>query len=217
MTNRREFLHMGVAALSLPIAARAGISAAAPSDESAPQGSHAPTEPVAAEPLYKILFDERFPASTSFADELKRHGLTPEAIRGDITDVWFNDLYYRWKQQPVAIAGLTAPGAIFCLEMLARDAGMQVVMRADHRFSMCQTSNGARVEHEVWAPGNAVAKADALRASGEHWPTTMAEMVMRFPAHREAHRKAKFSAPAPIVNGNTEHLVTWVIAPQRRA
>lgn len=217
MTNRREFLHIGMAALSLPIAARAGISPVAPPDKVQTPETLSPIETPAGEPLYKIFFDERFAACTIFAEELKLRGRTPDPIRGDITDVWFNDLYYRWKQQPVAIAGLTAPGPIFCLEMLARDAGMRVVMRADHRLSTQIHGTDASMVHEISAPGNVVAEAEALQSSGESWPARMAEIVMRFPAQCEPQRAAKFAAEVPIGSGNTDHLVTWVIAPLRRA
>jgi hypothetical protein len=37
-----------------------------------------------------------------------------------------------WTKQPVAIAGLTAHGPLFCLERLAWDHGMRVVFRAEH-------------------------------------------------------------------------------------
>ena len=52
-------------------------------------------------------------------------------IRGDITDLWFHDLDPQWKKQPVAIAGLTAHGPLFCLERLAWDHGMRVVSRVE--------------------------------------------------------------------------------------
>ena len=117
MASRREFLQAGLAASVLPIAASAG--------ESAPEAlDKAPS-------FYKVVFDERFPASVAFAGEMKKLGMPVHGIKGDITDLWYYDLYERWKQGPVAIAGLTAHGALFCLERLAWDHGMRVVYRAD--------------------------------------------------------------------------------------
>ena len=81
---------------------------------------------VATSPLYKVIFDERFPASVAFANQAQRQGLPVHAIRGDITSLWFHDLDLRWKQGPAAIAGLTDPNALFCLDLLARDKGMRV-------------------------------------------------------------------------------------------
>ncbi|MGH9685861.1 MAG: hypothetical protein ACRD5K_02060 [Candidatus Acidiferrales bacterium] len=206
MTNRREFLHLGVAALSLPIAARAGVS---------PELFRA-EQRFDAEPLYKVFFDERFSSCAVFADEMNRRALPTYAIRGDITEVWFGDLYFRWKQGsgqhgPTAIAGLTAPGPIFCLEMLARDAGMRVALRVDHR------QVGGRIEHEFAGPENVLARADGLEASGEEWPQRMAELVAEFPAARGAAQKMSILGRAAADGDDPEHLVTWVIAPIQRA
>jgi hypothetical protein len=202
MTNRREFLHLSVAALSLPIAARAGVT----------PGLISSDEQSDAEPLYKVFFDERFPASAAFAAEAKRLSVPVHAIRGDITNVWFDDLYYRWKQGSAAIAGLTAPGPIFCLEMLARDAGMRVALRADHR----RLADG-RIEHEISGPENVLAQAADLAGSTERWPEQMAELLARFPAQRGPAAKTSIASPAARHGNNPDHLVTWIIAPARRA
>jgi hypothetical protein len=112
MASRREFLQAGLAASLLPVVG------------SASEASNAPL------PYYKVIVDERFPASVAFGVEWKARGAAVHAIRGDITDLWFHDLDHRWKQQgPVAIAGLTAHGPLFCLERLAWDHGMRVVSR----------------------------------------------------------------------------------------
>ena len=49
-----------------------------------------------------------------------------------MTRLWFDDIYHRWKESPVAIAGLTAQGQLFCFERLAWDQGLRVVFRAEH-------------------------------------------------------------------------------------
>jgi hypothetical protein len=202
MTNRREFLHLGVAALSLPIAARAGLS----------NGLIAADERGESEPLYKVCFDERYPACAAFADEMKRRSIPTQTIRGDITELWFSDLYYQWKQGPAAVAGLTAPGPIFCLEMLARDAGMRVALRVDHRQSA-----GDRIEHEFAGPEELLTRAADLESGAERWPERMAELVAQFPAERDRTATKRFSAPAVATGKDPDHLVTWVIAPARRA
>jgi hypothetical protein len=83
-------------------------------------------------PLYKVVCDERFAASRTFGSEAQRLGLLVYVIKGDIRDLWFRDLYARWNRSPAAIAGLTAHGAIFCLERLAWDQRMRVVFRREH-------------------------------------------------------------------------------------
>ncbi len=87
--------------------------------------------PALTEPFYKVIVDERFPASVAFGEEWKARGAAVHAMRGDITDLWFHDLDRQWKKQPLAIAGLTAHGPLFCLERLAWDHGMRVVSRVE--------------------------------------------------------------------------------------
>jgi len=112
MATRREFLQASFAASLLP----AVVSAKAdnPGDS-----------------FYKVIFDERFPASVAYGEEWKARGAAVHAIRGDITDLWFHDLDRQWKKQPLAIAGLTAHGPLFCLERLAWDHGMRVLARIE--------------------------------------------------------------------------------------
>lgn len=193
---------MGVAALSLPIAARAGVS-----PEIFGTKDRAPVEP-----LYRVYFDERFPACAAFADEMSRRALPTQAIRGDITEVWFGDLYYRWKKAPEAIAGMTAPGAIFCLEMLARDAGMRTALRIDHRRLA-----GGRVEHEFAGPEEVFMRAADSESDAKDWPERMAEIVAQFPAERGRAATLRFSEADVTSSNGPDHLVTWVIAPARRA
>jgi hypothetical protein len=117
MVNRRDFFISSVAAAALPLvigrAAARSITGPGPGESS----------------LYKVVFDERFPASVAYGHEAVRRGLAVQAIRGDITDFWYYDLYPQWRKAPVAIAGLTAHGPIFCLERLCWDFGMRVSFR----------------------------------------------------------------------------------------
>jgi hypothetical protein len=117
MANRREFLQAGIAASLLPMAV-AGSTLS-------------PSEHADRVTFYKVIFDERFPASVTFGESWKAHGAAVHAIRGDITDLWFHDLDLQWKKQPVAIAGLTAHGPLFCLERLAWNHGMRVISRIE--------------------------------------------------------------------------------------
>ena len=213
MTNRREFLHIGVAALSLPIAARAAASSGMLAGDK--QSDEQREERRGDEPLYKVLFDERFSTCVRFAKEAGRRALATQAIRGDITKFWYDDLYHRWKRGAVAIAGMTAPGAIFCLETLARDAGMRMALRVDHRVTRGRT--GRRVEHEFAGPAQSVALAAELEPSGERWTEKAAEMVALFPAERGRTMTALYSGESDGIRGEWTHLVTWVIAPAAEA
>lgn len=119
MANRREFLQAGIAAASLPIVGSAFDSPPAAASASAP--------------LYKLIVDDRFPAGVVFGTAAMRRGVSVHWIKGDVTGLWFHDLDLRWKNAPVAIAGLTQESSLFCLELLARDRGLRLLYRTEHR------------------------------------------------------------------------------------
>jgi hypothetical protein len=198
MASRREFLQIGVAALAIPISARAGLKPA----NSGLVGGSAPT------PLYKVVFDERFPASRTFAGEVKRLGAPIYGIKGDITDLWFNDLDARWKKEPIGIAGLTAHGPLFCLERLAWDHGMRVVYRADHTHRA-----DGYMEHELSGSEAMLREAVNLSSSGPDWSSRVANLLTRCPASRSQASKKTVVTPTAKHADDPEHLVSWVIAP----
>jgi hypothetical protein len=196
MASRREFLQIGVAALALPISARAGVKATAPASESAPAQ------------LYKVIYDERHASSRAFAGEAKRLGAPLQGIQGDITAFWFNELDARWKKEPVAVAGLTEHGPLFCLERLSWDHGMRVVYRADHIYR-----TDGYMEHELSGSERMLREAVDLSSSGPDWSTRVASLLTRCPATRAQASKLTIVTPAAKRAGDPEHLVSWVIAP----
>ena len=124
MISRRQILKSGLVATSLPLVA--GVSFI----PSRAAHAHVLEQP----DLYKVLFDQRFAASRDFGREAQWQGKAVQGFNGDITNVWFHDLHPRWQRGAAAIAGLTAHGALFCLERLAWDVGMRVTHRAEHRY-----------------------------------------------------------------------------------
>lgn len=119
MVNRRDFFMSGVAAAALPLVIGRASARSNTASESV----------LGASSVYKVVYDERFPASVAYGHEAMRRGLAVQSIRGDITDFWYHDLYPQWRKTPLAIAGLTAHGPIFCLERLSWDFGMRVSFR----------------------------------------------------------------------------------------
>jgi hypothetical protein len=191
MASRREFLQAGVAASMLPIAATGGTT---------PEPSPRPL------PLYKVIFDRRFSSSREFGAEARRLGLPVHGIEGDITDVWFHDLSIRWKQGPVAIAGLTAHGPLFCLERLAWDHRMRVVFRASHSV----LPDGS-MEHELWGPQGMVSDASFL-AGRTDWGQGVAGLLARCPADRADACGRTIYSPSASAPPDGEPLFSWVIA-----
>lgn len=200
MASRREFLQMGVAALTLPIAAHGSVSSASLLSDRESSVS-----------VYKMIFDERFPSSRAFRDEAQRLGLAVHGIKADMTDLWYHDLYARWKEGPAAIAGMTAHGAIFCLERLAWDERMRVIFRADHRF----LPDGS-VEHALSGPNQMLRQAARLNAETD-WAAKMAGIVTRCPASRSQSSLTNVIGPATKHADDPEHLISWLIAPVQRA
>ena len=72
-------------------------------------------------PYYKAVFDERFEEARAFASQAIAHATPTVAIRGDVKNLFFNDLDLRWKRGPVWLIGFTTSASLFCLHLLARD------------------------------------------------------------------------------------------------
>lgn len=196
MTNRREFLQIGVAATALPFASRAAQAAG--------------LEPGAGEsvPLYAVVHDTRFEDSVAFARRSARLGCRTEAISGDMTRLWYDDLYHRWKRGPAAIAGLTAYGPLFCFGELARENGMHVVFRGEHRPA------AARIEHAFSGPAAMLAEAVAVAESRGSFGATMADVVTQCPRGRNEITHARAASDGRLEpGGGGEALYSWVIAP----
>ena len=201
MTSRREFLQIGIAASAWPLATQAARAAGFDGLGGAATGS------VPSLPLYKIVYDARFAASVAFGRRAASLGASVHAIQGDMTSLWFDDIYHRWRESPVAIAGLTAQGPLFCFERLAWDQGLRVVFRAEH---------GA-AEHVLSGPESLLLEARGALARAD-WAAEMATVVTRCPSGRAEIGAgtvgcARGSGPSSI----DEPLYSWVIAPAARA
>jgi hypothetical protein len=132
MVSRREILQGGIAVTSLPLVA--GMAWAPLLSSTTGASAQASTRPLEHLSLYKVLFDQRFAAARSFGRQAQWRGESVHGFDGDITNIWYHDLHPRWQQGPAAIAGLTAHGALFCLERLAWDVSMRVTYRAEQTY-----------------------------------------------------------------------------------
>ena len=197
MTNRREFLQIGITASAWPLASGAVRAAVAESSESS------------CVPLYKVIYDQRLAASREFANRSRQLGLATHAIEGDMTKFWYDDLYHQWKQGPMAIAGLTTHGPLFCFEQLARDFGVRVVFRAEHR-----PGADHRIAHELNGPLTMLDESLALNGDNRRWGACMADVVAQCPEGRNeiATVAALTTEAAQEFGPDVEALYTWVIA-----
>lgn len=198
MTNRRQFLQIGIAATVATQTVRAAGATLALDG--------GVTDSV---PLYKVLYDVRFPDSMAFARRAAARGAVTHALEGDMTRFWYDDLYHRWRSGAAAVAGLTAHGPLFCLERLAWDQGMRVVFRAEHKA----VPQG--IDHRLSGPLTMLD--DARRATGlEGWGAAMADVVLRCPSGRAEIATADCHRASERLEV-TEPLYSWVIAPASRA
>src|SRR5262249_55948845 len=152
-------------------------------------------------PIYKMIFDERFGASRVFAQEARRLGFPVHGIKGDMTDLWYHDLYARWKTGPAAIAGMTAHGAIFCLERLAWDQRMRVVFRADHRF----LPDGS-IEHALSGPTSLV-RQEVAWGNETIGAEKRAGLATQPPTPRSQSSLENVLGPAVKLADDPEHLI----------
>ena len=199
MTSRRQFLQIGVTATAWPLASSAARAAG-----NEMFGREALT-------LYRAVYDSRFDAGRAFARRASALGLPVEAIEGDMTSFWYEDLYHVWKREPVAVAGLTAHGPMFCFEQLGRDQGMRIVFRAMHRFGT------GFVEHELSGPVAMLEHGKAVE-SGSDWGACMADVVAECPSGRTEVSTTHASTPfSPhTVSAGADPLYSWVLAPAVR-
>lgn len=193
--NRRKFCLSSVAA------AMAGAAVG-----SASQWPAAATRGI---PLYIYVYDRRYAASRDFgaAAEHARSTAGIAAVGGDITTLWSRDLRPRWSAGGGAIAGMTTARTLFCLEQLAKDHWMRVVLRAEHALS-----EGHGMVHRLTASRPMIAR---LRSAlvAEDWPARMPAAL--------ASCAGTDDAPSTSVIGSTcdrplahwdETLVSFVIA-----
>jgi len=182
MINRREFIQLAMAA---------GAAVAVPSSvEIAPvrSGGNVPNRT-----LYKVPYDEAFSDALIFASEARRLGAHTHAIRGDVTDLWFQDLSRKWAQSPASIAGMTTCQSLFVLALMARDARMRAVYQGDSRWP--------RIAANVvmsWRPEESHTRRDAKAAAGPPaLPTTLCSWIIA-PINREHGRSPSSSRRAVL-------------------
>lgn len=198
LSTRREFLRAGVA---LAGACTALPSAAGIGQASAENGRLRPQAAV---------FDTGFAEGRSFGRAAGALGMTRQGIAGDVTALWYDDLYFRWQQGSAVVAGLTGASALFCLEELAWDAGHCVVLRVDH------TRDGdGRVRH-LFRGAAELLQPSIVEPIAAHpdWGAEMARLAMCCPAESRGCVLRVVSGISDRSMPWSEPFVSWVIAPR---
>jgi hypothetical protein len=195
MASRREFMQVGaaMAATALPgVSVVTGIGASLG--------------------IYKVIYDQRFASAQRFGAAARDLNANVAAIDGDVHDLWYHDLYHRWKAAPVAIAGMTTFNSMFLLAMFAQDVGMRLVYRANHRSA----ENGAAM-HELFGPTTQQRRHAELDDSGARWGTAAARIVLSWPQDAVSVSQVRSNiADANRKMVGPETLLSWIIAPVQR-
>jgi hypothetical protein len=193
MANRRQFIQAGIAVTAAASVTDASTQAAPPHR------------------IHKVIYDERFAEPVRFAKAAEALGLETHAITGDMTALWYGELDGLWRKEPVAIAGMTRHGPMFCLEMLARDRDMRLVYQAEHQIT------GAEVRHTVSGALANLKRSGGLTRSGADWPELMASLVADTPVEPALRGGIGVITRTEATATAEEPLFTWVIAPQSQA
>ena len=196
MTSRRDFLHV-VALAGLPaLASTAGFIAA---------GKRIPLD------LAMVLVDGRHPEACALGACLTRSAVAVRTLAdGDITQIWLREIGPAWRARPLAVAGLTARPALFCLEQLAFGHGLRVVLHGEHVIDA-----GGQVQHSLLrgARESHLSVRELVHA-GPLWPERIAAAIavhrQQAPACRVGPSEA---ALEPTVPAGARLLTSWIIAP----
>jgi hypothetical protein len=189
MHNRREFLQYG-AAIAASVAALNASARLAP-----------------ARPPLELIVDRSLVGARAFAAAAAAQR-DVRWIDGDLGAAWMNHVEPLWRRQPAVLAGLTRAGALFCLELFARDYGRAVVHRAAHTPGTAGDYTHAVAGHD------AARCARDLARSGAAWPTVAAALATTAPRAGTAPLELLELVRHPERGGTPAY--SWVIAPRAR-
>jgi hypothetical protein len=173
-TNRREFLQRATTVVAPLVAAPLATGPAAVARASR---------------YHAVLIDDRHPEARLFGSVLAAHGAAVHSVPdGDITSLWLSTIAPAWRRGPVAIAGLTRPPVLFCLEQLAWSQGLRVIFHDEHL----------------------VTSAQGMRTA---WAEKVADIVTLHGATPDPRHAGPTSAGlAPAPTQDAQLLTSWIIA-----
>jgi hypothetical protein len=155
--------------------------------------------------IHGAVFSERFQPAVDFAEELLSRRVPTFSAPNDIAKLWYRDLLGGLSQDCGPIAGLTDRVTLFCLEELARSAGLRVWYRVDHLIDEC-----GNVEHSAVGPASVVEATRQLTPKSE-FGRDMAVLASRFEL-RQPKNTSALKHTGPFSPENKVALVSWVIA-----
>lgn len=192
MTNRREVLRGGVALPALSLAAAPFARAFAASDQVLT--------------LERFIFDVRFAEAGAVAEQVAQRGVRSSPIADDLMTLWYDELDLKWRQKPMALAGVTLVEALFVLETLALDRNMHVVFRGEHGL----VENG-KIAHRLAGPAALIERLSPLPVRWEH---ALAAALAECPLGSPKIARAELVSDGAALSLRDMPLVSWIIAPR---
>ena len=116
MLNRRHFCAASAALAGLTAVPLARAGAGEPTDSQATAAG-------------LVIVDRSLPQAAGYAAAAMLQG-DVRLFERDAAGLWMREIEPRLRAGPVAIGGLTGRGTLFCLELMARDYGAEVVQRS---------------------------------------------------------------------------------------
>jgi hypothetical protein len=201
LMNRRKFC---LSSLAAAISSAAVGACCLPAAASAALPAAASTQSLR---LYKFVYDRRYPAARAFGVAAEHAVSTAgiAAIAGDVTALWSRELKPRWCAGAGAIAGMTTARTLFCLEQLAKDHWMRVIIRVEHAISQRQD-----ISHRLTATEPTIAQIGSALAAGD-WPTKLPAALASCGVADGAHLTRVMGSTCRLATTD-EALVSFVIA-----
>ena len=152
-----------------------------------------------------VLVDRTLAAARPFADQARLAGMIVILTDGDLTSLWMDHLEQLWRREPAALGGLTRPGALAFLQLMARRNRMRLSMRNDHDLA------SGRMLHRAAVP--AALAEDARVWLGADWTGGSARLMASCPAAAPA---LAINCASPAFHGpatDAGQTVSWLITP----
>jgi len=158
--------------------------------------------------LERCIYDVRFAEANDIAQATGARGVALSPIADDLMALWYDELDVLWKAQPMPLAGITMPEALFVLETLAVDRQMRVVYRGRHG-----AVEDGRMLHELAGPAALVERFASL-APGAQWERELAAALTECPLGTPEPAEVRFTTQVSELSIRDEPLVSWIIAPR---
>jgi hypothetical protein len=158
--------------------------------------------------LDQAVFDSRHPGSSAFGTAAARAGCRAVAFPGDVTAMWREALLPLWAAGG-AIAGMTTAAGLFCLEQMAKDYWMGVVLRIEHRCP-----HPGMLAHRVTAAEPMLTRACVALSCAPDWPVRSFGLLRGCVRSKNQPRVSRVVSCADCGRHSIagSGLVSWIIA-----